>query len=199
MSYRDFTLANVETRLGLTLTVERLFPNIQEVQPRPAFLETLEEGTLVAQGVNNEKVRSELVIAPILMEVRRLRGNRNALFSGVEFNVDAAAGLNGFCDFLITRSPRLYIVTAPVVAVAEGKNDNVNYGIGQCVAEMRAAWLFNVAKGEPVSQVYGASTTGAHWKFLRLRDTQVTLDADDYFVTQVGKILGILLHMVETA
>ena len=199
MSYREFALSDVEAKLGLTLTIERLFPEVEDSTPRSGFLETLQEGVTVAQGANTEKARSELIIAPILMEFRRLGGNRNALFSGVEFNVDPTIGLNGFCDFLITRSSRQYIVTAPVIAVAEGKNDNVNYGLGQCIAEMRAAWVFNALKNEPIAQIFGATTTGTHWKFLRLRDAQVTLDADDYFIRDVGKIIGILLHMAETA
>lgn len=199
MSYREFALNDVEAKLGLTLTIEPLFQTVEAVEPRAGFSETLHEGVTVAQGANTEKARSELIIAPILMEFRRLRGNQNALFSGVEFNVDPAIGLNGFCDFLITRSSRQYIVTAPVIAVAEGKNDNVNYGLGQCIAEMRAAWLFNASKHEPITQVFGATTTGTHWKFLRLRDAQVTLDSGDYFIRDVGKILGILLHMAETA
>ena len=64
---------------------------------------------------------------------------------------------------------------------------------------MRAAWVFNASKNERIAQVFGASTTGTHWKFLRLRDTLVTLDADDYFIRDLGKILGILLQMAETA
>lgn len=199
MSYRDFALTDVEARLGLTLTTERLFPDLAPCVPRKEFVETIAEGTTLAQGTDSEKAKSEFVIAPILLEFRRLRGNRNAVFSGVEFNVDTAQGLNGYCDFLITSSPRLYIVTAPVIAVAEGKNDNVNTGLGQCIAEMRAAWLFNAQKGVPVSQVYGVATTGTHWKFLHLRDTLVTLDTDDYFVRDLGKILGILLHMADAA
>ena len=199
MSYREFALTDVEAKLGLTLTIEPLFQTVEAVEPRAGFSETLQEGVTVAQGANTEKARSELIIAPILMEFRRLRGNQNALFSGVEFNVDPTIGLNGFCDFLITRSSRQYIVTAPVIAVAEGKNDNVNYGLGQCIAEMRAAWVFNALKNEPITQIFGATTTGTHWKFLRLRDVQVTLDADDYFIRDVGKIIGILLDMAETA
>jgi hypothetical protein len=199
MSFRDFTLADVETKLGLTLNEAPLFTNVAALTPRHEFLEALAEGAEISQGVNGEKAKSEFLIAPVLREFRHLRDRRNAVFSGVEFNVDAAKGLNGYCDYLITRSPRQFIVTAPVIAVAEGKNDDVTLGIGQCVAGMRAAWLFNTQKGEPVEQVFGASTTGRHWKFLRLRDTQVTLDTDDYFLPDVGKILAILLHMADTA
>ncbi len=199
MSFRDFSFTDVESRLGLTLTMESLFAAVPAITPRQELLDTLDEGAEMSQGVNGEKAKSEFLIAPVLMEFRRLRERRNAVFSGVEFNVDAKQGLNGFCDYLITRSPRQIIVTAPVIAVAEGKNDDVTPGIGQCIAGMRAAWLFNEQKNEPVQQVFGASTTGRQWKFLRLQDTQVTLDTDDYYIPDVGKILGILLHMATTA
>jgi hypothetical protein len=185
--------------LGLTLETIRLFPDVPPITPRPEFLRTLTRGATFAQGIDTEKARSEFVIAPLLLEFLGLRNDQNAIFSGIEFNIDPAAGLNGYCDFLITRSPRLLIVTAPVVAVAEAKNDNVNTGLGQCVATMRAAWLFNVAKGASVSQVYGATTTGSHWKFLRLRDTLISIDRDDYYLADIGRILGILQYMVETA
>ena len=200
MSFRDFTFTDVESRLGLVLTEEHLFADISAIAPRQELLDTLAEGAEMSQGVNGEKAKSEFLIAPVLREFRRLRERKNAVFSGVEFNVDAEKGLNGYCDFLITRGPRQSIVTAPVIAVAEGKNDSVTHGLGQCIAGMRAAWLFNEQKHEPINQVYGATTTGLHWKFLRLRDTQVVLDADGYFIPpNVGQILAILLHMAETA
>lgn len=199
MSYRDFTFPEVETQLGLTIETARLFDKVPAIVPRPAFLEMLNEGVTLAQGINTEKARSEFIIAPILLEFRRLQEDRHAIFSGIDFNVDSEHGLNGYCDFLMTRSPRLYIVTTPVVALAEAKNDNVVNGFGQCIAAMRAAWIFDSGKGSPVTQVFGASTTGTHWKFLRLRDTRVTLDLDDYFVHDLAAILGILQHMVLTA
>jgi hypothetical protein len=199
VSYRDFTLADVETKLGLTVAEAPLFADVAAVPVRPEFQETLSDGTILAQGIDSEKARSEFLIAPVLLELRRTLRHRPAVFSGVEFNVDPAKGLNGYCDFLITRSTRQHILTAPVIAVAEGKNDKVSTGLGQCVAGMRAAWLFNVAKGEAVTQVYGVSTTGTQWKILRLRDTSLTIDTDDYFIADPGRILAILVHMVETA
>lgn len=199
MSFRDFTFPDVVTRLGLTLASARLFPDIQPVAVSADFLSRLDEGITLALGIDNEKARSEFVVAPILLEFRRLVEKRHAVFSGVEFNVDPANGLTGVCDFLITRSPEIYLLTAPVVAVAEAKNNNVNTGLGQCIAGMRAAWEFNRASGAPAEQVFGAATTGTNWKFLRLRDAELTLDLSEYHVTQVDRILAILQHMAATA
>ena len=50
MSYREFVLNDVEARLGLTISIERLFPNVVETAPRPDFLDTITEGVTVAQG-----------------------------------------------------------------------------------------------------------------------------------------------------
>lgn len=199
MSYRDFSLADVEAKLGLVVSEAPLFGDVAVAAVRPEFQETLVEGKILAQGIDSEKARSEFLIAPVLLELRRTLRHRPAVFSGIEFNVDAANGLNGYCDFLVTRSPRQHILTAPVIAVAEGKNDKVTTGLGQCVAGMRAAWLFNAARGESVTQVYGVSTTGTQWKFLRLRDSDLTIDTGDYFIDDPGRILGILVHMIETA
>jgi len=199
VSYRDFTFPAVETQLGLAIEVAPLFGDVTPLTPSAEYQTHSQEGIALGLGSGSDKARADFIIAPIMLEFRRLTENRNAIFSGVEFNVDPAAGLNGFCDFLITRSPRLYIVTAPVIAVAEAKNAHVNTGFGQCIAAMRAAWLFNTAKGVPVTQIFGASTTGTNWHFLRLRDKQVTLEPDEHYVRDVGLILGILVRMVETA
>jgi hypothetical protein len=85
----------------------------------------LELGTAVALAINTEKARSEFIIAPVLLELRRLVGDRLGLFSGVPLEGDAARGLNGICDFLLTTSGRQLVVTTPVVAIIEAKNDNL--------------------------------------------------------------------------
>ena len=45
--------------------------------------------------MNTEKARSELIIAPILMEAIRLARPPVSLFSGAAFDVDKEQGLNG--------------------------------------------------------------------------------------------------------
>ena len=199
MSFRDFSFPDVVTKLGLTATTAQLFTDLQPVPVSADFVARLRAGVAFAIGANTEKARSEFVVAPILLEFGWLSKYRHAVFSGVEFNVDAAMGLNGYCDFLITHSAESSLLTAPVVAVAEAKNDNVNTGLGQCIAGMRAAWLFNRTKEVPATQVYGAATTGTNWRFLRLLDTELTLDQGEYYIPDIGKILAILLHMVATA
>ena len=135
----------------------------------------------------------------ILLELRQLLGGGFGLFSGVEFEVDASRGLNGFFDFILTRSPLQSVLSAPVVTIAEAKNDNLRTGLGQCIAAMVAAREFNRKASAAVESIYGAVTTGGAWKFLRLSGADLTLDLREYFVAELSRILGILAHMLRSA
>ena len=80
----------------------------------------------------------------------------------------------------------------PVITLVEAKNENIKSGLGQCIAEMVAAQLFNQRNGEAIDSIYGAVTMGTDWKFLKLVDKTVWIDKRDYFINEVIQILGIL-------
>lgn len=196
MAFRDFAFPDVQQALGLTLAEANLFGDIVPLDLPVEFVERIRAGTDLALAVNTEKARSEFIIAPVLLELRRLLGGRFGLFSGVEFDVDDSRGLNGFCDFILTSSPLQSVLTAPVVAIVEAKNDNLRTGLGQCIAAMVAAREFNVRSSASVKTVYGAVTTGSAWKFLRLSGSDLTLDRREYFVAELGRIMGILADIL---
>ncbi len=198
MPYNRFTLSQAKERLQLQIdeTVD-LFPEVEEAKISSFLAQFLEENVPLALAVNTEKSKSEIIIAPILLELRKLTDRPISLFSGVVFNVDKEQGLTGTCDFIISRSPEQYFITAPVLTVAEAKKDNIHNGLGQCVAEMFAARLFNARKEIGMSPIYGAVTTGSAWKFLKLVDGTVYIDLKEYHISNIGKILGILLSMIQ--
>ena len=134
-----------------------------------------------------------MIVAPVLIEVRRQLDNQVSLFSGVEFNVDPAQNLKGVCDFLFSLSPQQLVITAPVVTIVEAKNDNLKNGIPQCIAEMEAARVFNFQRNNEVHSIYGVVTTGTLWQFLRLNGLKVEVDTIDYHINDVEKIVGVLL------
>ena len=197
MAYSDFTLREVIKRFSLTLDESRdLFGNVAPV-PASAFLQTtLADSGPLALALSTEKARSEFLIAPILLEVRRVSERQISLFSGQDFSVEPSEGLAGMCDFLFSRSPEQYLIQSPIMMVVEAKNENFKTGIGQCVAEMIAAQRFNEREENVVSTIYGAVTTGDIWKFLQLEGTAVSLDSRVYYVDRLDAILGVLLHMV---
>jgi hypothetical protein len=199
VAFRDFSFPEVQQDLGLALVEADLFGSIPAIDLPADFVAWMRAGIDLALAVNTEKARSEFIIAPLLLELKRLLGNTFALFSGVEFNVDVERGLIGYCDFILARSPLQSVLTAPVVAIAEAKNDNLRTGLGQCIAAMVAAQEFNARSSTPVPAVYGAVTTGAAWMFLRLAGVTVTLDVPEYFVAELGRIMGILGHIMRAA
>jgi hypothetical protein len=196
MAFGDFRFPEVEALLGLRISDGDLATTIAPLKLRDEFVATIREGTDLALAINTEKARSEFVIAPILLELKRMLGGTFAVFSGVEFNVDASRGLNGVCDFILTKDAKQVILTSPVVTMVEAKNDNVHYGYGQCVAQMVAAWVFNEQHKTPASDIYGVVTTGTAWLFMKLKEKDVTIDRREYYVNDLGKIMGILTQMI---
>ena len=193
MSYSEFTLESVQIAFDLTIIERANLLNDTALSESSDFLkELLKEFAPLALAMNTEKARSELIIAPILVEVRKHFLDRASLFSGVELNVDRDRGLNGVCDFLLSRSPSQLMLKAPVVVVVEAKKENINGALGQCIAEMWAAKLFNQQHQNDIPVIYGAATTGNDWKFLRLCDRLVEIDLTEYQLSNIDKILGIL-------
>jgi hypothetical protein len=130
----------------------------------------------------------------VLAEVRRQLNYKIALFSGTDFDVDASQGLNGFCDFIICNSEEQFYIKAPVVTVVEAKNENIKGGLGQCIATMLGAQIFNQNSQPKINTIYGVVTTGTNWRFLTLEDNQVSIDIIEYYINDIAKILGILLQ-----
>jgi hypothetical protein len=200
MAYSDFTLPEVTKRFGLSIDERRdLFSTVPPLTPSDFLQTALTENVPLALAIQTEKARSELIIAPILVEVRKLADRRISLFSGVEFTVDPSRGLNGVCDYIISRSPEQLFVRAPVAVIIEAKNENIKAGIAQCTAALVGAQMFNAREGNDIPMVYGVVTTGNIWKFLSLEGATVQVDRQEYYIDSVDQILGILFHIAYPA
>ena len=198
MTYSDFNLRDVRHCFGLALTEHLdLFKEVSAIPVSSRLQEALNEWSPVALAVNTEKARSEMIIAPILMELVLLCEKRVSLFSGISFDVDKAQGLTGICDYLLSRSPERFYISQPVIAVVEAKKENISAGLGQCAAEMVAASAYNQQSGISNEVIFGAVTTGSNWRFLKLEATTLFIDRPEYYLDQIGKIMGILQKMVD--
>jgi len=196
MSYSQFTLAKVKRDFSLQTQEKRnIFANIPEVEISSWLRQTYDYGLDVALASDSEKARSEMIIAPMLLELKK-QAPGISLFSGVDFSVDESLGLNGVCDFLVTASLETLAIETPVLMVVEAKKENITGGLGQCIAEMYAAKLFNEGDEFELPAISGVVTTGSVWKFLKLANSLVTIDTAEYFINDPDKILGILLDFV---
>jgi hypothetical protein len=196
MAYNNFSLQDAIDRFDLKLIELAFCESLPSVSLEPEFLNIFDRYLSLGQKARSEKARSELIVSPVLVELLHLADHQIQLFSGEEFNVDRKRGLNGFCDFLLTKSTISSIIQAPIVMLVEAKKEELDVGWGQCAAEMVAAQLFNANKNESIPIVYGCVTSGKFWQFLKLQDNDLTLDLNQYPVTSVDRILGILKWMV---
>jgi hypothetical protein len=194
MAYSDFTLESVAASLGVTTEPATLFPDLSPV-PVPAWLaDTLAKNTPLT--LISEKARSEFIVVPILRACRELSNNRLAIFSGQRLDVDPERGLAGECDFLLALAPPLPPLRAPLVSVVEAKKNDIEAGLGQCVAQMVAAALFNRSAGRHDLRVFGCVTTGEVWQFLQLREPAALVDERRYYLDNVGLILAAVQAIV---
>lgn len=198
MSYSQFTLAMVKRAFDLTTSEEvGIFAPVSKIQCGEYLAQILQYNVPLALASNTEKARSEMIITPILIEIRKqLNANFN-LFSGIEFDVEPEKGLTGYCDFILSYSLEKLFVAAPVMMLVEAKNENIKGGLGQCIAEMVAAQLFNERDGNKISSIYGAVTTGTTWQFLKLTGKQVEIDLSEYYLTEIDTILGVLVNAIQ--
>jgi len=192
MSYSDFTIDDLKEKFQLELIEDQqLFSQIPDYTLPSELTVILGKFIPLALAIDTEKARSELIIAPILAELK-LTMKEISLFSGIEFNVDKNLGLNGRCDFIISKSKEQYSLSAPVLVMVEAKNDNIKSGIPQCGAEMVAAQRFNAEKNNKIETIYGCISTGTNWKFLKLTTTNFYLDTMEYYIQSPEKIMAIL-------
>jgi len=198
MPYSQFTtIGKVKEAFGLkTQEGGRFIPAIEKIEVSTTLKAYLEESIPIASSAS-EKARSEGIIYPVLLEVRKILTRQVSLFSGEDFTVDESVGLNGMCDFLLSRSPEVLEIEAPVIVIVEAKKADLRTGFGQCIAEMVAAQRFNAAKNHPVAVIYGSITSGTQWRFLKLEGDTVTIDLSDYPLPPVEDILGMLVWMME--
>nr|VFJ94099.1 MAG: hypothetical protein BECKH772A_GA0070896_100665 [Candidatus Kentron sp. H]VFJ95428.1 MAG: hypothetical protein BECKH772B_GA0070898_100764 [Candidatus Kentron sp. H]VFK01516.1 MAG: hypothetical protein BECKH772C_GA0070978_100685 [Candidatus Kentron sp. H] len=203
MSYTNFkTIDDIRNKFNIRIaSQDGLFTDregIERIQVSANLSEFLKDNVSLALNINTEKARSELIIAPVLLEVRKLLKKQVSFFSGVEFNVDEELGLSGYCDFLLSNSPDQVFLESPVVCIVEAKNENIKSGYPQCIAEMIAAKLFNERKSIIVPHILGVVTTGSNWKFLKYEKEIVFIDFDEYLISQLSEIVGIIVASINS-
>jgi hypothetical protein len=196
MAYSDFTLDRVKQQFDLNITTCVFVTDTPKLSPRERLINFLNESVPFVGGFSNEKVRSELIVAPLLFEFRELLDRQIGLFSGTDFSVDVESGLSGACDFLLTRSKSELIIEDPAVVVIQAEKGDFNASWGQCAAQMVAAQKFDRAEEQELA-IYGSVTTGTFWQFLKLTGQDLTIDVTEYALKPIDRILGVLKWMID--
>jgi hypothetical protein len=198
MAYNKFTLTTVKQKLGVENYTHNFLPkSFANFNVSQQLLNELAdaEGAAIA----TEKAKSELIVMPLVKELKRHNKDKFSYFSGYQFNVDRKKGLTGFCDILFSAEPYKQEIEAPIFYIVEAKNDVLEAGFGQCAAEMVAAQLFNEKQGKPPRAIYGCVTNAFTWCFLKLDHNQIVIDPSHipFTLDKPDTVLAILQWILE--
>ncbi|MDQ7089680.1 MAG: hypothetical protein Q9M50_03430 [Methylococcales bacterium] len=196
MSYKKFTLEKLKIQFEIEIQKQSLFTNIESLEQSAWLIESLNIANLIP--LTSEKAKSELVIMPILAEILKKNQHKISLYSGILLNADNKQGLNGECDFIFSNNPHSYFLESPIFALVEAKNDNIDYGMAQCIAQMIGADLFNQKHDISIPCIYGCISNSDAWQFLKLENKQIIIDNKRHYLDNVGGLLGIFQHIINT-
>jgi hypothetical protein len=88
------------------------------------------------------------------------------------------------------------VLHAPLITIVEAKRNDIDFGLGQCAAQMVGARQFNEHRGRAFGLMFGCVTTGDVWRFLKLDASQLGLDRQRYNIDKLGTILAVIQGMI---
>ena len=187
MGYDNFKkIRQVTKKFGLDAQLIELFPSIASVKPSEWLKTSLDMATKMP--LTNEKNKSERLVSPTLMEVALAYSDEITLFSGEEIFINPVDDLAGPCDFFFALHPPKPYLDTPIISLVEAKDEDLDWGIAQCAAQVYAASLFNLQEGKDLPILYGCATDGVEWQFLKFENNTFYIDRKT--MTELSEILG---------
>ena len=196
MAYGDYkNLAEFSKKFGIVNKVALAVDSSQMLEPSDWLKDTLRRNRQLP--IKSEKSRSELIVSPILMEMRERNNQFFTIYSGDNLNIDEENGLKGECDFILARDTGTFDVSAPIMQVVEAKKNDIEIGIPQCAAQMLGAKIFNEREGNPTEIIYGCVTTGDDWLFMKLENKLLLIDSQKYYLGNLNQLLGVFQTIID--
>ena len=195
MAYTDFTVFDLRQQFDIHFRAEDLFPAVAPIEPSQWLQQSLKIGQEV--GFNSEKSRSERLVTPVLLELCERNDRAFSIYSGMNLDIDPAHGLRGECDFICSFSRIQDFITAPIFCIAEAKKQDLEQGTIQCSAQLIGARKLNELEGNAPTTLYGCSTTGIEWRFLKYEHNEIVLDKKRYLISELDLLLGVLQNILD--
>jgi len=191
MVYSSFKFEQVLDEFYLSIREQDLFKNLTGIEPTQRLTDTLAKGEKFAILTSTEKAKSEFIIAPILLEVTSYYPQQLAIHSGRNLEADSDEGLSGECDFIIGKGSVSTIVNQPIITILRKKEHQSHHdALGQCIAQMYGAMVYNQKHNDHTDKVYGCLTNGETWQFLKLEDELITIDPNVIYLNELERILS---------
>ena len=150
-------------------------------------------------GFGSEKSCSERLVTPILLELSDLNNHIFSIYSGANLDVDVKLGLKGECDFIFSFSRIQDFVMSPIFCITEAKKQDLEQGTIQAAAQLIGAKKLNEIEKNPVEVLYGCSTTGVEWRFLKYQNNEIIIDETRYLISDLPNLLGVLQYIIDNS
>jgi hypothetical protein len=197
MAYSDFTVTELMKRFGVKFRAENLFEGVKPIEPTVWLSDALRKSTEL--GFGSEKSRSERLVTPILLELSDLNHHTFSIYSGMNLDVDESLGLKGECDFMFSFSRIQDFVVSPIFCITEAKKQDLEQGTIQASAQLIGAKKLNEIENNKVETLYGCSTTGIEWRFLKYHHQEIIIDETRYLIRDLPILLGVLQCIIDSS
>lgn len=195
MNYNKFSFDRIKRRFNLNEVQKDLFEGITPIEPSDWLKETME--ITADLPIKTEKARTEFILMPILLELRKRTDRMFTIYSGEYFNVEPREGLAGPSDIILSMGAESYSISSPVMSIVQAYKNNLDLGLGKCVAQMIAADIFNEREDNQITTIYGCVTTGEQWLFLRLEGDTIQIHPHRFFLNELTDIIGMFQSMLD--
>lgn len=132
MPYSQFTsLRAFKKQFQLTEKNTPFFETVVPMEPTDWLRQTL--GRVLSQQTAyfSEKSRSEAIVFPVLLELQHLNNYQFALYSGAFIEADKEKGLNGECNFVLSRGEHSIEISTPFFCIVEAKDNDLELGVSR--------------------------------------------------------------------
>lgn len=197
MAYSDFTAIDLIKNFGIQFRAEKLFAGVQPIAPTEWLTAALQKSMNL--GFASEKSRSERLVTPILLELSHLNQHVFSIYSGVNLDVDEKMGLKGECDFIFSFSRIQDFVMSPIFCITEAKKQDLEQGTIQAAAQLIGAQRLNEIENTPTRTLYGCSTTGIEWRFLKYTESQIIIDETRYLISNLPQLMAVLQAIIDNS
>ena len=194
MAYGDFTLEEIEERFGIKNRVANLFAELVPIAPSDFLKQLLP--IVRSLPLRSEKSKSEAIVFPLLLELRRRNGDFFTIYSGENLAADEARGLKGECDFILAKDVHSYSINYPIIPVVEAKKNDLDFGVPQCAAQMVGAKVFNEKKGITLEKIFGCVTNSNEWLFMKL-EGDLFIDERKYYLNEINELLAVFQSIID--
>jgi hypothetical protein len=197
MAYSSFrNLKKVADRFSIQVVNKSLFneSDIKLIAPSEWVKTSMEMANIM--GFFTEKERSERLVHPILAELVTINNAQITVYSGQELNVDKE--LAGECDYLMAIGHKVIdFVSTPLFSVVEAKKQDIEHGTAQCTAQMIGAIRYNKLDNIELPYIYGATTDGQKWRFMKLENQVLTIHPTYYYLSDLSKLISVFAHLID--